>query len=448
MKRTMAMWLTVLLLAFVAAACSGGSGGETGGGTADGGGTDAGAAEPASAEAANGDEPVELTLAYPGNDDKKEELEAFLAKFTEKYPNVKVNLLFVPSNGWADYFNKLETMAAAGNAPDVIRVAIEGIQMFVKRDMALPLDEYMSLDPNALENYEDIHEKLQSPFVIDGQTYAFAWDWNNVVVHINTDMLKKAGLEVPDGNWTKDDFLRYAQAMTTEENGQKTYGFFIPNYYFGASAWLINNGANILNEDMTKSTLDDPKAIEVMQFFQDLIYKYEVAPVPNANSDQIQMLMSGQVGMIAAGKWPFGAYESNGFKSVEVQLVPRFTEQKVLFGVGAFPVMKSTKHPKEAYQLSAFLAGSDSQRTLLSADSIPARKSVMEEVLPKTPIQNWNIYAESADLAVAVQSPPDYAGVEGIFNRYMSAILSNQMDAESAMKQAAQEINELLAKSQ
>jgi multiple sugar transport system substrate-binding protein len=428
MRKTLACLLTAALLLLVLSAC--GIGSKT--------------AEPNG----GGKAAVELTLAYPGNDDKKEELEGFLAKFTENYPNVKVKLLFVPSNGWADYFNKLETMAAAGNAPDVIRVAIEGIQMFVKRGMALPLDEQMSLDPNALENYKDIHEKLQSPFVIDNQTYAFAWDWNNVVVHINTDLLKKAGLEVPDRNWTKDDFLRYAQAMTTEENGKRTYGFFIPNYYFGASAWLLNNDANILNEEMTKSTLDDPKAIEVMQFFQDLIYKYKVAPIPNANSDQIQMLMSGQVGMIAAGKWPFGAYEKNGFKTIEVQLVPQFSTQKVIFGVGAFPVMSSTKYPKEAYQLSAFLSSSDSQRTLLSADSIPARKSVMEEVLPKTPIKNWNLYAESADMAVAVQSPPDYAGVEGIFNRYMSAILSNQMDAESAMKEAAQEINKLLAKQQ
>jgi multiple sugar transport system substrate-binding protein len=391
-------------------------------------------------------EKVELTLAYPGNDDKKDQLEKFLAQFSEKHPNVKVKLVFVPNTGWADYFNKLETMAAGGKAPDVIRVAIEGIQMFVKRGLALPLDPYMKAEPNALTNYDDIHKKLQSAFVIDGKTYGFAWDWNNVVIHFNTDMLKKANLPVPEKNWTKDDFLKYAQAMTTDENGKKTYGFAIPNYYFGASAWLLNNDANILNEDMTKSTLDDPNAIEVMQFFQDLIYKYKVAPVPNPKTDQVNQLVTGQVGMIAAGKWPFGTYEKNNFKSVEVQFVPTMKTQKVIFGDGAFPVMKSTKHPKEAYELSAFLSSPESQKTLLASDSIPARKSVMEEVLPKAPIKNWKVYADSADMAVAVQAPQDYAGIEGIFNRYMSAILSNQMDAASAMHKAVEEINQLLAK--
>ncbi|MFC5447735.1 ABC transporter substrate-binding protein [Paenibacillus aestuarii] len=390
-------------------------------------------------------EKVELTLAYPGGDEKKDDLEKFLKKFTDKYPNIKVKLIFVPNNSWADYFNKLQTMAAGGNSPDVIRVAIEGIQMFVKSGMALPLDDYMKSDPAALENYDDFHTKLQSAFVIDNKTYGFAWDWNNVVVHFNTDMLKKANLPVPDKNWTKDDFLKYAQAMTTEENGKKTYGFAIPNYYFGASAWLLNNDTNVLNADMTKSTLDDPKAIEVMQFFQDLIYKYKVAPVPNPKTDMINQLMTGQVGMIAAGKWPFGTYEKNNFKSVEVQFVPKFTTQKVIYGDGSFPVLKSTKHPKESYLLSAFLSNPDSQRTMLSADSIPARKSVMNEVLPKSPIKNWSVYSESADIAVAVQAPAEYAGIEAIFNRHMSDILSNQSDAATAMKKAAQEINDLLA---
>lgn len=443
MRKSMAVLLT-LALVFVFTACSGGNAGGSGS-SGESENNDTGAENTVGVDKKGGK--VTLTLAYPGDDAKKDQLEKFLSKFTEKYPNVSVKLLFIPSNGWADYFSKLETMTAGGNAPDVIRVAIEGIQMFVNRGMALPLDEYMSLEPEAIENYEDIHPKLQEPFVIDGQTYAFAWDWNNVVMHINTAMLEKAGLPVPEKTWTKDDFLRYAQAMTTEENGKKTYGFAIPNYYFGASAWLLNNDINVLNEDMTKSTLNDPKAIEVMQFFQDLIYKYKVAPVPNENTDMINQLITGQVGMISAGKWPFGAYETNEFKTVEVQFLPSFSTQKVIFGVGAFPVMKSTKYPKEAYELSAFLSGSDSQKTLLAADSIPTRKSVMEEVLPKTPIQNWQAYSDSAELAVAVQAPTDYAAIEGVFNRYMSAILSNQMKAEEAMNKAAAEIDQLLAKS-
>jgi len=397
-------------------------------------------------KATGNEKQVELTLAFPGDDGKKELLEKLLETFYEENPNIKVNILYVASEGWGDYFNKLQTMVAGGKAPDVVRVAIEGIEMFVQQDLALALDEYMDANPEVIGDYSDIHPKLQDPFVIDGKTYGFAWDWNNVVMHFNTDMLKAANLPVPSKDWTKDDFIEYAQALTSEKDGKKTYGFAIPNYYFGASAWLFNNEASVLNEEMTTSKLDDPNAIEVMQLFQDLIYKYKVSPVPNPNTDMINQLMAGQVGMISAGKWPFGSYMKNDFTAIDVQFLPTLKTNKVIFGVGAFPVMKSTKHPEESYKLTAFLSGPLSQTNVLSSDSIPARISVMTEVLPKTPATNWAIYAESADIAKAVESPTEYAAIAAVFDRYMSAILSNQMDAATAMKKAKGEIDAILKK--
>jgi len=388
----------------------------------------------------------ELTLVWSSNEASDEQLKVLLEEFNKEYPEIKVNRITVNSEGWADYFNKIQTMVAGGNPPDVIRVAIEGIQMFAKNDMLLPLDEYMQALPSALEDYNDLHPKVQEPFVIDGNTYGFVWDWNNVVMHFNTDLLKEAGLEVPDKDWTVEEFISYAQKLTKEENGKKQYGFAIPNYYFGASAWLFNNDASVLDEEMTTSRLDSPQAIEVMQLFQDLIYKYKVAPVPNPNTDMINQLMTGQVAMMSAGKWPFATYHENEFTSIDVQHLPINKTRNVIFGSGAFPVLKSTKYPEAAYKLSAFLSGSFSQKTTLTNASIPTRISVMEEVLPSTPAENWEVYMESADIAKPVESPTEYAGVQQIFDRYMSAILANQMDAESAMKKAKEEIDILLSK--
>jgi ABC-type glycerol-3-phosphate transport system substrate-binding protein len=390
------------------------------------------------------DEKADLTLVWAKGDASDAQLKVILTEFNKLYPNIKVKRIEVVNSSWGDYFNKIQTMIAGGNPPDVIRIAIEGVQMFVKQDLLLPLDDYMKAEPNALDNYNDIHPKVQAPFVVDGKTYGFTWDWNNVVMHFNTDKLKEVGLSVPDKNWTKNDFLAYAQKLTTEKDGKKTYGFAIPAYYFGASAWLFNNEASVLDEAMTTSKLDDPNAIEMMQFFQDLIYKYKVAPVPNPKDDSIQMLMSGQIAMMSAGKWPFSAYAKNKFKAIDVQLLPTFKTNKVIFGSGAFPVLKSTKYPDAAYKLSAFLGGVYSQKTTLSDASIPTRISVMNEVLPKTPAANWKIYAESADIAKAVEAPVQYAEIEAIFSRYLSLILSNQSDAATAMKKAKIEIDKVL----
>lgn len=433
MKRIISLLLAVFLIWIVAACSSGANDPEN-------------PEKSGTSSSGSKSKKAELTLVWSKGEASDAQLEDVLKEFYKTNPDITVKRIEVLGNGWADYFNKIQTMIAGGNPPDVIRVAIEGIQMFAKQDLLLPMDEYMKAMPTDLENYDDLHPKLQAPFVIDGHTYGFVWDWNNVVMHFNTDLLKEAGLEVPARDWTKDDFLSYAQKLTYEKDGKKVYGFAIPSYYFGASAWLFNNEASVLNEDMTESRLDDPNAIEMMQFFQDLIYKYKVAPVPSPNTDATQMLMSGQVAMYAAGKWPFSTYDKNEFKAIDVQFLPAFKTQKVIFGSGAFPVLKATKHPEAAYKLAAFLSSSFSQKRTLSNASIPTRKSVMEEILPSTPATNWSVYMESADIAKAVESPPKYADVQAIFDRHMSAILANQTNAATAMKKAKQEIDAALKK--
>ena len=394
--------------------------------------------------------PVSLTLAYPSGDSKVDIMKEIVKSYVkEKGGAQQVNVVVVPASGasyWGSYFDKIQTMIAGGTAPDVVRVAIEGIQTFVARDLALPLDQYMKSDPQPVLNYSDLAPKLQAPFVIDGKTYGFVWDWNNVVIHINTDMLKAVGLPIPPSNWSLSDFLKYAKALTRTVNGQQVYGFAVPNYYFGMEGWLYANGAGILTDDQKRGALDTPKAEQIVQLFHDMIYKDKVSPVPTPSTDAVNLMVTGKVAMISAGRWPFGTYVPNKFTTVAVQYIPLMANpRKVVFGSGAFPVIKATPHPKEAYELSAFLSGAYSQKTGIAIDSIPTRISVMKEVLPTTPGENWQIFSESADFAAGVQAPPGYPEIASIFDRYTGAVWSNQMDVPTAMQKASAEMTQVLA---
>jgi multiple sugar transport system substrate-binding protein len=395
--------------------------------------------------------PISLTLAYPVGSVSIDTVNDLVKVFEQEHNGqVKVNVVFVPSANpsafWESYFDKIQTMVAGGNGPDVASIAIEGIQTFVKRGLALPLDKYMKEDPKPLGDYADFPALLQAAFIVDGKTYGFAHDWNNIVIHINTDLLKAANLPLPDANWTLDDFLRYAKAMTGTFNGQKTYGFYIPNYYFGTTGWLYANGAGVLTEDQKKGALDSPEAQQVIQFFRDCIYKYKVSPVPDPQTDSTTLFTSGKLGMLAAGRWPFGAYAANKFKSVALQYVPLMKKPRsVVYGVAGCPVLASTAHPKEAYELSCFMSGVLSITKGVAIEGIPGRTSVMKAVLPQTQGQNWQIFSDSTKYAKAVQSPPGYPEIANIFDRYTSSVYSDQMDVPTAMRKASAEITQVLA---
>jgi len=172
-------------------------------------------------------------------------------------------------------------MIASGDVPDLIRIAIEGFHIFQSRGLIEPIDKYFDTFPEQLIVLDGLHPRILDPFRVNGELYGLTFDWNNVVTHINTNILKEVGLDMPDADWDYDTFLEYAQKMTfTREDGTKVYGTALPDYYFAASAWLFNNGASMLNDDMTEAAINSPEAVEVFQFLQDLIYKYEVAPRP------------------------------------------------------------------------------------------------------------------------------------------------------------------------
>jgi len=99
------------------------------------------------------------------------------------------------------------------------------------------------------------------------------------------DMFAKAGLPAPadhwkTGDWTWDTFPQTAQKMTiVDTNGRTTqFGYLADTVMWGLAPWILANGGDILSQDRTKSLLDQPKAVQVVSFQQDLMNKYQVAP--------------------------------------------------------------------------------------------------------------------------------------------------------------------------
>lgn len=371
-------------------------------------------------------------------------------RFEAQYPAIQVDYVSVPASDWGDYFTKIRLMMASGEQIDVFNMPIEGVLDFQAAGLLLPMREYIARYPEAVDDYADLHPRLQSVYERDGEVYGFVWDWNNVVTYINTDMLQTAGLPFPDENWTQEEFLRYARAMTGQANGQQVYGALVPTYYFGYSAWLYAFGASILTEDLSAAAVDSPQAIACFQFMHDLIHRHQVAPLPEGNwsLDMVNAMAAEQVAMIFAGRWPEPTLKNNGI-NFDIQYLPLFhPERTVVFGSGGWPVYANSDNSEAAFRLSAFMGSSWSHRELLSDFNIPARISVMEDLfVDSTMPANAAIYRASADFAKGVESPIGYAQIQEVMNTAVNAILLNpRADVREILSAAADEIDRLLAR--
>jgi ABC-type glycerol-3-phosphate transport system substrate-binding protein len=123
-----------------------------------------------------------LVLFDFGDANDKQIRDAAITRFNKRYPNVKVTDQFTPISSWSDYLNKLVTQIASGKAPDLIHIATEGVQLAVRKNLVIPLDELTS-EPPGKELLSDVDPALVKGFSVEGKLYLVPVAWNNMMVY-------------------------------------------------------------------------------------------------------------------------------------------------------------------------------------------------------------------------------------------------------------------------
>ena len=373
--------------------------------------------------------------------------------YTVTHPNVKI--VYEPiaddtGSDWNGYVAKLQTMIAAGTAPDIFDMATEGLQSIFTNNLARPLDDFLNDRPDIkAEILADINPVLYEPFTYQGKTYCFPIMWNNCITHVNLKLFEEANVELPDEDWNKEDFLAICEKLTKEVGGQKQYGALVPAYYFANNAWLYAFDASFLNEDMTAAAVNSENAVECFQFMHDLIHKYKYAPVPQPNDDYVQMLIDGKVAMICAGRWPCAQYATNDFTDVAVQYNPTFKKKANVYGTEGLLISKDTKHYNEAAEFCVWSASPEFISQFVQSGSCPSRTSIGREVVEGLGYpQNAKVYFDSLDVGMkSVEAPIAYADIATIYDTYLSMMMTDpNSDIKAMCDKMADEINAAIQK--
>jgi len=279
--------------------------------------------------------------------------EKLIAGFNEANPNITVELRGIQGRNWTEYLNGIATTVAGGDKPDLMYVG--GFpQLLVELDLVIPLDDYIARDADELKDYlADVPPVMMQALQVNGQQVMLPYSWNNMVIYYNTARFEEAGLEPPAENWTCDDFLETAQALTDNEGNDGTtprYGFAWNNVeiFTGVTPWIFANGGNIVSEDYCQATFDTPQVRDALQFLYDLIYTYEVAPAPASGADLFTLFKSGDIAMFGAGRWPLTNFVPSNFTDFDIQYWPGNPNRLTEFGVDGFPILKTSQNPEGA----------------------------------------------------------------------------------------------------
>lgn len=388
------------------------------------------------------DSDTEATLSFYMRDsgDFLAAFERAQAQFKEMYPNVTVELIAASTgSGWGSYINNLVNQMAAGTPPDVLEIAIEGFLAISSRDLLVDLGPLLN-DEESQAILSDIAPGLltnmESP--ITGELNYFPLEWNNIVIYYNKDMFDEAGVAYPENGWTWSEFVDTAKALTKKDDaGNVTrFGYRIPGFNFGITPWFLANGTDKINSDWTESNVTDPAFAETMEFLHSLIHEHGVSPTYSGGVGD-QEFSARQVAMFSCGHWCTPGIQSAGLDNVGVVMPPvpdEGGEAITVFGIGGMGVFKSSENPELALEFVKVFAGEDFQKDVsTSRFSIPASRTwATTEAYLAFP-DNSEVFYESADSALPISSPPNFAQVEEIFMRNLENYLTGNTDLESAL---------------
>ncbi|MEP6562714.1 MAG: extracellular solute-binding protein, partial [Nakamurella sp.] len=212
--------------------------------------------ESAAASSTIGSGPATGTLNIWAQADEGEGLPAFAKEFEAANPGVTVNVTAIP---WDAAHNKYQTAIAGGTTPDIAQMGTTWMGDF--SDAFVPT-------PGSIDTASFFPSSVKSTNV-GGTAYGVPWYVDTRVIYYRKDLLAKAGYSTFPTNW--NDFKTMAKDMQTKAGA--TWGITLPAGGkaddFQSMMWIpLSGGAELMNSDQSKWTLDTPEFVDSMTYFQ------------------------------------------------------------------------------------------------------------------------------------------------------------------------------------
>jgi len=287
--------------------------------------------------------------------------------FEEKYPAITVNLENV-GNGQPHYA-KIRTATQAGEgAADVVQMEYQYINSFVVTDSLLDLAPY-----GADELADQYESWVWNQVSRDGAVYAIPGDSGPMGNLYREDILTAAGVTEAPATW--EEYAEAAEKVRATGSYISDFPSNNPGQFVGL---LWQAGAKPFTYDGGTSVgidLESPEALQVVDYWQDLIDRDLVATQPDFNDQWYQGLANGTyAGWVTAAWGPvyLQGYAADTAGKWRASPLPQWEEGANVsgnWGGSSAAVLKTSKNPIVAYEFAKFING-DPASTLVSANEL------------------------------------------------------------------------------
>jgi multiple sugar transport system substrate-binding protein len=193
--------------------------------------------------------PVELSIFWWGAEARAELTEQALALYTKKHPNVTFKKTWQANQG---YFDKLATLTAGGDAPDIFQIDDNYLTEYAARNVTLDLTSYKD---DKKVDVSKFPESLWKYGEVDGKLAGIALGENTQGLVYNKSLLDKHELPAPTTGMSWEEFIAWAANVSKVS---KVPGTQDPSADYKALwVWLRQQGKDLYEGDSLGFTEQD-----------------------------------------------------------------------------------------------------------------------------------------------------------------------------------------------
>lgn len=291
------------------------------------------------------------------------------AKFTEKYPNIKIEFKNVELG---DTTTQIALDGPGGVGPDIFAAPHDKLGELVAGGHVLPAVDGEYVTKNALA-------ACSKALTYEGKVYGYPASAETYALYYNTDLISED--QVPK---TWEDLITWSKTFNAENSGK--YGFMmdVGNGYYSIIFTTSNDnrlfGAD--GVDTTNTNINSAESVKGMQFFQSLRTILDV-PAADITTDICDgAFKSGTVAMYISGPWNVATFKEAGinFGVTTLPSLPGNTDPAASFsGTRAMFVSAYSNHPAEADAFAKFLMSEEMQKLRFEiTGAVPAINTTVE----------------------------------------------------------------------
>ena len=376
----------------------------------------------------------------------------FCVDFDRSHPGVQCSFIYAPGK----YMDKLLTMVAGGDAPDVFFANATELPIMISKSILHPLDDFIQ------QSKYDVSDFVPAAFhqyQHAGKTYGLPRGFGMEAIFYNIDLFKKAGVPPVPTDWkaTGWDFAALAaaaQKLTTGSGAGRTFGYVIdPTNNREWMTYVWSNGGEIFNSDNSQCLLDQPPAVEALQFMQDLIVKYHAAPTAAQTTEIgfIPMFDTGHVAMSISEPFTFAERRKEAKFTWDVGIIPSGAKGRIPGGGGVgWALYNGVKDPNLAWDLLAELAGPKFQLSeLKDGTTTPPRLSVLKSgafLDTAQPPAHASIFVSEGALVRTDPQPVNWPEINTALQNQLSYLWSGEHSAPEVARAIVADVNAILKK--